>query len=145
MITLSQHSMRAGRRLHTCSGTGEGVEWLRGWLRDIITEVSCRGCKGQRQCQVVEKLTPHMRGKGRTVGQYTYRVQLTSRRLGLPMEGTHGSCPVHRVNGCACTRFVSQKNIATVGKGKVTSKPVRDSPDTFVGRAYSIPGTSLVI
>ena len=47
-----------------------------------------------------------MRGKGMKVGQYTYRVQRTSRRLGLPGEGTHGSYPVHRVNGCTSTRFV---------------------------------------
>ena len=42
-------------------GRGEGVEWLRRWLGDIITAVSCcRGSKGQRQCQVEEKLTTHM-------------------------------------------------------------------------------------
>ena len=42
-------------------GRGEGVEGLRRWLGDIITAVSCcRGWKGQRQWQVVEKLTTHM-------------------------------------------------------------------------------------
>ena len=42
-------------------GVNEGVVGSRRWLGDVITEVrSCRGCKGQRQCQVVEKLTPHM-------------------------------------------------------------------------------------
>ena len=34
-------------------GRGEGVEGLRGWLRDIITAVSCRrGSKSQRKCKV---------------------------------------------------------------------------------------------
>ena len=28
------------------------------------TVISCRECKGQRQCQVVEKLTPHMLREG---------------------------------------------------------------------------------
>ena len=45
-------------------GRGEGVEGLRVWLGDIITVVGCRACKGQRQCQVVEKLTPHMFREG---------------------------------------------------------------------------------
>ena len=46
-------------------GRGEGVVGSRRWLGDIIAAVnSCRGCKGQRQCQVVEKLTPHMLREG---------------------------------------------------------------------------------
>ena len=46
-------------------GWGEGVEGLRRWLGDIITAVSsCRGCKDQRQCLVVEKLTPNMLREG---------------------------------------------------------------------------------
>ena len=44
---------------------GEGVEGLREWLSDTINAVSCRrGCKGQRQCEVVEKVTPDMLRKG---------------------------------------------------------------------------------
>ena len=35
-------------------GRGEGAEGLRGRLRDIIV-VSCRGYKGERQCQLVKK------------------------------------------------------------------------------------------
>ena len=64
-------------------GGGEGVEGSKGWLGEIITAVSCcRGCKGQRQCQVVEKLTPHMLREGEeNWKKYARRVQLTSRRL----------------------------------------------------------------
>ena len=46
-------------------GRGERVEGLGRWLRAVITAVnSCRECKGQKQCQVVEKLTPHMLREG---------------------------------------------------------------------------------
>ena len=52
--------IRSGCRRRTCSGKGCrgcGVEKS----GDIISAVSsCRGCKSQRQCQVVETLTPHM-------------------------------------------------------------------------------------
>ena len=54
-------------------GRGEGVAGSRRWSGDVISAVSsCRGCKGQRQCQVVETLTPHITcsGRGRRVGQY---------------------------------------------------------------------------
>ena len=46
-------------------GRDEGVVGSRRWLGDIITAgSSCRGCKGQRQCQVVETLTPHIHAPG---------------------------------------------------------------------------------
>ena len=46
-------------------GRGEGVVGSRRWSGDIINAVSsCRGCKGQRLCQVVETLTPHMLSEG---------------------------------------------------------------------------------
>ena len=46
-------------------GRGVGVVGWRRWSGDIISAVSscrrsCHGCKGQRQCQLVETLTPHM-------------------------------------------------------------------------------------
>ena len=42
-------------------GGSEGVERMRRLLGDIITTPSCcRGWKGQKQCQVVEKETTHM-------------------------------------------------------------------------------------
>ena len=58
-----------------CAGThapgrGEGVEWSRSWLGEIVTAGgSCRACKGQSQCQVVEKLS-HILSEGGRVGQY---------------------------------------------------------------------------
>ena len=43
----------------------EGVAGSRWWSGDIITVVGCcRGCKGQRQRQVVETLTPHVLREG---------------------------------------------------------------------------------
>ena len=58
--------MGAGCLRHTCSGEGWrgcGVEKM---VRryHYCTVSSCRGCKGQRQCQVVEKFTPHMFREG---------------------------------------------------------------------------------
>ena len=58
-----------------CAGThapgrGEEVEWSRRWLGEIVTAGgSCRACKGQSQCQVVEKLSHILSegGEGRTV------------------------------------------------------------------------------
>ena len=47
------------------AGRGEGVVGSRRWLRTIIIAGSCcRGYSGERQCQVVETLTPHMRSEG---------------------------------------------------------------------------------
>ena len=42
----------------------KGGNGLGGWSRDAFTAVSCRGCKGHRQRQVVEKLTPHVPREG---------------------------------------------------------------------------------
>ena len=57
--------MRAdGRRTHA-PGRGEGVVGSRRWSQDIVTAgSSCRGCKGQIQYQVVEKLRPQMLREG---------------------------------------------------------------------------------
>ena len=96
---------------------------MRGWLRDIILSVSCcRACKGQRQCQVVEKLTPHMLREGEE--SWTVCVQRTANLspLGcfLGEVRTGHIYAVHRVDGCACTRFVYfSTNIADVGRSEV--------------------------
>ena len=58
-------------------GGGEGVEGSKGWLGEIITAVSCcRGCKGQRQWQVVEKMRHTCSGKGKRYAQ-SMRVEYT--------------------------------------------------------------------
>ena len=68
-IQGSPHARRLSPAHMLREGVNEGVVGSRRRLRDIITAVSsCRGCKGQRQYQVVEKLTPHMlREEGWTV------------------------------------------------------------------------------
>ena len=46
-------------------GRSAGVAGSRRWVGDIIAAGSCcRGCKGERQCQVVEKLTSHVLSEG---------------------------------------------------------------------------------
>ena len=87
-------------------GRGEGVEGFRGWLRHTITYLSssCCGRKGEKQCQVVGKLTPHMLWKGRRTGQ-SIRVEYSEplAAWNFPRQGTPGS---YAVDGCARTRFV---------------------------------------
>ena len=111
--------MRAGCHQHTCSVKGfRGLGVERMVKRDIVTSVSCccRACKGQRQCQAVENLTPYIHAPGRGIRELdSMRVEYSEPLAAwiFPRQGTHGLYAVHGVDGCARTRFcLFLKNIS---------------------------------
>ena len=106
-------------------------------VQDIPSPTSvvscCRRCKGQRQCHVVEKMTPHMLQEVK-VNWTTYacRVQRTSRRLDFPRQGTHWSyiCGGRMCSYTFC--LFLKKNIVAVVKSKVTT--TKEQRRTQAGR-----------
>ena len=103
--------MRAGCHQHTCSVKGfRGLGVERMVKRDIVTSVSCccRACKGQRQCQAVENLTPYIHAPGRGIRELdSMRVEYSEPLATwiFPRQGTHRIYAVHGVDGCARMRF----------------------------------------